>query len=86
MAPQLIFEEKPHYSIKCDVWSIGVVFYYVKNHNILDYLRPGTMGRYTRHAIISFGIEKTNLIQQNSDHIIQNEKLDITNADIQGLG
>ncbi len=29
MAPQLIFEEKPHYSIKCDVWSIGVVFYYV---------------------------------------------------------
>ena len=29
MAPQLIFEEEPHYSIKCDVWSIGVVFYYV---------------------------------------------------------
>ena len=30
MAPQLIFEEKPIYSIKCDVWSIGVVMYYVK--------------------------------------------------------
>lgn len=29
MAPQLIFEEKPIYSIKCDVWSIGVVMYYV---------------------------------------------------------
>ena len=30
MAPQLIFEEKPIYSIKCDVWSIGVVMYYVQ--------------------------------------------------------
>ena len=29
MAPQLIFEEKPVYSIRCDVWSIGVVMYYV---------------------------------------------------------
>lgn len=29
MAPQLIFQEKPIYSIKCDVWSIGVVMYYV---------------------------------------------------------
>lgn len=29
MAPQLIFEDKPQYSIRCDVWSIGVVMYYV---------------------------------------------------------
>lgn len=29
MAPQLIFEENPHYSIKCDVWSVGVVIYFV---------------------------------------------------------
>lgn len=29
MAPQLIFEENPHYSIKCDVWSVGVLMYYV---------------------------------------------------------
>jgi len=29
MAPQLIFEKNPHYSIKCDVWSVGVLMYYV---------------------------------------------------------
>lgn len=29
MAPQLILDDKPQYSIRCDVWSIGVVMYYV---------------------------------------------------------
>jgi serine/threonine protein kinase len=32
MAPQLILHDKPQYSIRCDVWSIGVVIYYVNNH------------------------------------------------------
>lgn len=31
MAPQLIFEANPHYSIKCDVWSVGVLMYNVIN-------------------------------------------------------
>lgn len=31
MAPQLILHEKPQYSIRCDVWSIGVVMYYVNS-------------------------------------------------------
>lgn len=29
MAPQLILQERPQYSIRCDVWSVGVVMYYV---------------------------------------------------------
>ena len=31
MAPQLILVEgsNPHYSIKCDVWSVGVLMYFV---------------------------------------------------------
>lgn len=32
MAPQLILQDKPQYSIRCDVWSIGVVMYYVNIH------------------------------------------------------
>jgi serine/threonine-protein kinase ULK3 len=30
MAPQLILHDKPQYSIRCDVWSIGVVMYFVR--------------------------------------------------------
>ena len=27
MAPQLILQDKPQYSIRCDVWSIGVILF-----------------------------------------------------------
>lgn len=29
MAPQLVIDEKPKYSAKCDCWSIGILMYYL---------------------------------------------------------
>jgi serine/threonine protein kinase len=52
MAPQLIFEEKPIYSIKCDVWSIGVVMYYVVI--VLTQVLFGTVPWNTNQTLKSF--------------------------------
>ena len=39
------------------------------------------MGRNTGHAIIQTCLKKTNRIQQNGEHIVQNEEFDFKDAD-----
>ena len=44
------------------------------------------MGCNSRYAVFPIGAEKTYLIQQNYQHIIQNEEFDIENVDFQRWG
>ena len=52
MAPQLILQDKPQYSIRCDVWSIGVVMYYVFA-NISRSSSVTSHGKQTRRSKVS---------------------------------
>lgn len=52
MAPQLIFFENPQYSFKCDVWSLGVLMYYVTFSTILDFVWEPSMGSSIKPRII----------------------------------
>ena len=61
-----------------------MVFYYVTFCLTKDPLRSGAMGRGPEHAIIQINPKKADIIQQNSDYILQNEKPHLKNAHFQG--
>lgn len=49
-----------------------------------DFVWTGSLGRDTRHAVFSACTEETHIIQQDCEHIIQDEEFDFKNVDIQG--
>ena len=77
MAPQLIFEEKPIYSIKCDVWSLGVVMYYVRKLINSGFVWGRAMEHKPEDEVIPYVIEAACMFSSRSVYIGAYEKLDI---------